>query len=69
MSTGIFNMGGNPKYIVEEIKQTVYNGDENRDKYLGEQNINVSWGSFILTVKTCTLQIDAVLSSLIFLLL
>ncbi|KAM9450589.1 complement factor B-like isoform 2-T2 [Clarias gariepinus] len=31
---GIFNMGGNPKYIVEEIKQTVYNGDENRDKYL-----------------------------------
>lgn len=36
MSTGIANMGGNPKPTVEEIKQTVLSGDEKRDKYLGE---------------------------------
>ncbi|KAL7853739.1 hypothetical protein AOLI_G00205830 [Acnodon oligacanthus] len=32
---GIYNMGGNPIYNVNEIKQLVYNGDEvNRDEYL-----------------------------------
>ncbi|KAB5548789.1 hypothetical protein PHYPO_G00059630 [Pangasianodon hypophthalmus] len=31
---GIANMGGNPKPVVEEIKQTVYSGDMKRDEYL-----------------------------------
>ncbi|KAL6470159.1 hypothetical protein MHYP_G00212780 [Metynnis hypsauchen] len=32
---GIYNMGGNPIYNVNEIKQLVHNGDEvNRDQYL-----------------------------------
>ncbi|XP_053334423.1 complement factor B-like isoform X1 [Clarias gariepinus] len=31
---GIANMGGNPTPVVEEIRQTVFNNDEKRDKYL-----------------------------------
>lgn len=39
---GIANMGGNPIHKINEIKQTVYDGDEeNRDKYLGEESISV----------------------------
>lgn len=36
MSTGIANMGGNPRIAVDAIKQAIYGGDPKREIFLGE---------------------------------